>query len=85
MPGGLYWLRDIVRRRNKEKGGVCGKKIKKQGCHRQFLFLLLFSPAAAPKISLKNPFAPHLRTRHNTSTVRGLTALLECVAPTHVA
>jgi hypothetical protein len=49
----------------RKKEGCVVRKYKKQGCHRRFLFLL-FSPAAAPKIPLKNPFAPHLRARHNT-------------------
>jgi hypothetical protein len=38
--------------------------------------LLLFAPAVAPKIFLKNLFAPHLRARHNTWYNGGVLSLL---------
>jgi hypothetical protein len=41
------------------------RKYKKQGCHRRFFFVFLF-PRWLSQIFLKNPFAPHLRARHNT-------------------
>jgi hypothetical protein len=52
------------RRRNKEKGGVCGKKIQKTRLSWSISFFFGLFGGGSPNFFLKNPFAPHLRARH---------------------
>jgi hypothetical protein len=51
----------------RQKAGSIVRKYQKQGRHSRFFNVLLFAPALAPNIFLKNLFALHLRARHNIS------------------